>query len=156
MNDIATSRRAPVAPPLSLSAMLLIGSLCVNVALGAFVAAQLFKAGPSRAAQMNPQRLVALLEQRLPPDDAAHLREVYQAKESDLAAARAAHQRARFHTLSLLAAPELDKEALRTAIADTRVQRQRIGDILTDIIETTFERMNPQTRRNLVLRFRIE
>jgi hypothetical protein len=150
MTDGQESRRswARLAP--SGTALVLFCSLFLNVALGSYVAVQALVAQPQRPPQRGPQQMVARLAERLSPSDAAILREAYLAREHEILAAEMAGQRARARLTEILGRPELDVEALRAASKDMRAQRNRIGELISEALDETMQRIAPEARQKLV------
>jgi len=132
----------------------LLASICLNIALASYVVVSLRAPEPEFPVLRSAQQALSLLEQRLPAGDADVLRETYRTREPELAAARAAYQQARARAVVLAAQHDLDRDAFRAAIKDIREKRIRLGDLVTDIVENTVERLSPETRRKLVDRYR--
>lgn len=135
----------------------LIASICLNVALASYIAVNLQAPEPATELPLlrNAQQLIKTLEDRLPARDAEILHEVYRTRQPELLAARAAYQHARAHVIVVAAQPNLDREQFRAAISDVRDKRIRLGDLVTDIVQDTVERISPETRQKLVDRFRL-
>jgi uncharacterized membrane protein len=133
----------------------LLASICLNIALVAYIAVNLQANEPELPALRNAQQLIRALEDRLPARDAEVLREVYRTRQPDVLAARAAYQQARMHAIVVAARRDLDREEFRAAINDVRDKRIRLGDLVTDIVQDTVERISPETRQKLVERFRL-
>jgi hypothetical protein len=150
MTDGRESRRswARLAP--SGTALMLFCSLFLNVVLGSYVAVQALVAQPQRSPPRGPQQMVARLAERLPPSDAAILREAYLAREAEIVAAEMAGQRARARITEILGRPELDVEALRTASKEMRAQRNRIGELISETLNEAMQRIAPEARQKLV------
>jgi uncharacterized membrane protein len=133
----------------------LLVSACLNVALVSFITARVFAAGEQPLVLRTPQQLFGLLEERLPPADAALLKDIRAAKAKDVAAARDDLRRARLQVLAVLVRKEFDAAAFRTAMEGIREGRGRLTDVTLEIITETVEKMSPQTRQGLVERFRL-
>jgi uncharacterized membrane protein len=138
----------------SLGHLLLLGSLCLNLVLGGYIASQLLAPPMRPLTGMQPPRVLALLASQLPASDAAMLRDAYRGKQEQVAAARALFERSVAKVLTLLAQPELDAPALRTALEDARIKRLRQNDTLVEAFLEALEKMPYQTRRDLAARFR--
>jgi len=138
-------RRAP-----SGTALVLFCSLFLNVVLASYVAVQALVALPQRSPPRGPQQIIARLADRLPPSDAAILREAYLSKEAEILAAEMAGQRARARMTEILGRPELDIDALRAASRDMRAQRNRIGELISEVLDETMQRIAPEARQKLV------
>ena len=134
--------------------LVLIGSLCLNLALGGYVASQLLRQPERPFTAMPPPRVLSLLAGRLPEKDADVLREAYRNKREQIVAARAVFELSVSKVLGLLAEPELYVPALRAALEDARTKRMRQNDPLVEAFFQALEKMSYQTRRDLVGRFR--
>ncbi len=132
------------------TALMLFCSLFLNVVLGSYVAVQALVAQPQRSPPRGPQQMVARLAERLPPSDAAILREAYLAKEAEILAAEMAAQRARTRTMEILGRPELDMAALRAAAKEMGEHRRRIGELVFETITETMQHISPEARQKLV------
>jgi Spy/CpxP family protein refolding chaperone len=132
------------------TALVLFCSLFLNVVLGSYIAVQALVAQPQRPPQRGPQQMVARLAERLPPSDAAILREAYLAREAEILAAEMAAQRARARLTEILGRPELDLEALRAASKEMRAQRNRISELISETLDETMQRIAPEARQKLV------
>ena len=150
MTDGQETRRSwgRLAP--SGTALVLFCSLFLNVVLGSYVAVQALVALPQRPPPRGPQQIIARLADRLPPSDAAILREAYLAREAEILAAEMAGQRARARMTEILGRPELDIDALRTASRDMRAQRNRIGELVSEAITETMQHISPEVRQKFV------
>jgi len=133
----------------------LLVSACLNVALVSFITARVFAASEQPLVLRTPQQLFGLLEERLPPSDAALLKDIRAAKAKDVTAARDDLRRARLQVLAVLVRKDFDAAAFRTAMQSIRDGRSRLTDVTLDIIAETIEKMSPQTRQGLVERFRL-
>jgi uncharacterized membrane protein len=136
------------------SHLALLGSLCLNIALGGYLASQLLAPPARPLGAMPPPRVLALLAGQLPPKDAEMLRDLYRSKQEQAAAARVTFEMSVAKVVGLLAQPELDVPALRAALEDARVKRMRQNDPLVEAFFQALEKMSYETRRNLVGRFR--
>jgi len=132
------------------TALVLFCSLFLNVVLASYVAVQALVALPQRPPPRGPQQIIARLADRLPPSDAAILREAYLSKEAEILAAEMAGQRARARMTEILGRPELDIDALRTASRDMRAQRNRIGELVSEAITETMQHISPEVRQKFV------
>jgi len=141
-----TFRLGPFTP----ARLLLLTSLCLNVALGAYVGVQWAQPQwtPSNAGM--PLRLIDRVASRLPPDDAEILRRNYDARRAAIQPLQDDYTAALMKTLKLTAQPELDKPALRAAIKDARDKRVKIGDAVIDTFVETLEQISTKGRRQLV------
>ncbi|RJF77160.1 periplasmic heavy metal sensor [Rhodopseudomonas palustris] len=130
--------------------LLLLASLCLNVALGAYVGAQWLQPEWAPNSAGTPIRLIERVATRLPSDDAEILRRNFQARQPQLQPLQAAYMAALMKTLRLTGQAELDKPALQAAIKDAREKRIRIGDEVIDTFVETLEQISPKGRRQLV------
>jgi uncharacterized membrane protein len=91
---------------------------------------------------------------RLPKADAEILLQLYQTKETQILAATAAAQSARFRALSLLAQPNLDAAALQTAFKEAMDDRERMQRLLAETVLEATLRISPQARMQIAKRYR--
>ncbi|MCD0423899.1 periplasmic heavy metal sensor [Rubrivivax sp. JA1024] len=128
---------------------LLLGSLCLNVALGAYVGAQWLRPPWAPLHAGVPMRLIERVASRLPPADAEVLWRNFHAKEATLKPLQRDYVAALRATLNIAAQPELDKAALRAAVEATRDKRSKVGDAMIDTFVETLEQISPEGRRRL-------
>ncbi|KIZ42321.1 MULTISPECIES: periplasmic heavy metal sensor [Rhodopseudomonas] len=135
----------------------LLASLCLNVALAAYVSAQWFQSpiepGWTPGGAGMPSRLIERVAARLPKGDADIVWRVYRAKQEEIRPLQADYVQALRETLRLIGQPELDKPALRAAIRNARDKRIKIGDAVIDSFVDTLEQISTPGRRQLVGRF---
>lgn len=126
----------------------LLASLCLNVALGGYLARQWLQPPwlPEGAAVRMTERLAA----RLPKEDADILWQVYRAKEPEIRALQGDYRVALLKTMRVVGQTELDKPALRAAVDDARTKRIRIGEAVTAVFLETLDRISIKGRRQLV------
>ncbi|MFL9827584.1 periplasmic heavy metal sensor [Rhodoplanes sp. SY1] len=149
------SRLIELAPRIRGLHVALLASLCLNVTLGSYVAAQWLAPRPIiGAAPGAPARLVEAIADRLPDDDAARLRRLYDAKKPAVAEAQAAYEQALRNAILKLADPQLDVAAFRAAVTEARDKRVAIGDIVIDAVVEAAVQIPPQAREALVGRVR--
>jgi uncharacterized membrane protein len=127
---------------------LLLASLCVNVAFAAYVGVQWFQPGWMPAAM--PLRMVERVAARLPAEDADILWRVYRGKESEIQPLQADYVRSLLRTMRLAGQAELDKEALRAAVKESRDKRVKVGDAMIDTFVEMLLQISPKGRRQLV------
>jgi hypothetical protein len=149
MTDGQETRRSWSRLAPSGTTLVLFCSLFLNVVLGSYIAVQALVAQPQRLPPRGPQQMIARLAERLPPGDAAILREAYLAREHEILAAEMATQRARARITEILGRPELDLEALRAASKEMRTQRSRIGELISEVFDETMQRIAPEARQKL-------
>jgi uncharacterized membrane protein len=133
--------------------VLVLVSLCLNVAMGTFIATRWMEAHPSEAVSGSP-RLVERAIQRLPTPDAEILRAVYRSKEAEFTASQRAYALALVAAARVLAQRDLDTAALRTAIEDARNKRVKIGDLAIDTFLEAVPQMSLDGRRALISNMR--
>ena len=119
-------------------ALLLLGSLCLNVLMGSYIAKQWIEAwSPPTALRLAaPPRLIQFVAGRLPPADAEKLWRIYRTKEHELRAVQGDYERSARGAVRLMAQDEVDVPALRSAVMAARDKRIRVGDI---VIKTFLE-----------------
>lgn len=128
----------------------LLVSLCLNVALAAYVSTQWIQPAWTPGGAGMPSRLIERVAARLPADDAAILWRVYRAKQAEIQPLQADYTLALLNTLRLTGQTELDKPALRAAVKDARDKRIKIGDAVIDTFVETLEQISAKGRRQLV------
>lgn len=129
--------------------LLLLASLCLNVALGAYVGAQWLQPEWVPKDVVTPVRLIERVASRLPPEDAAILRRNFQARQTEIQPLQQAYVAALMNTLRLTGQTELDKPALEAAVRDAREKRIKIGDAVIDTFVETLEQISTKGRRQL-------
>jgi uncharacterized membrane protein len=132
----------------------LLASLCLNVVLGTYVATQWLAPRPLLAAAAVPGRLIDGIADRLPAEDAARLRRIFESKKPALAEAQAAFEKSLREAILKLGDPRLDGRAFRAAVMEARDKRVAVGDIVIDSVVEAAVEMSPQTREALVGRLR--
>ncbi|KPF95303.1 hypothetical protein IP86_19580 [Rhodopseudomonas sp. AAP120] len=130
--------------------LLLLASLCLNVALGAYVGAQWLQPEWALKNAGTPVRLIERVATRLPAEDAEILRRNFQARQPELQPLQEAYVAALMKTLRLTGQTELDKPALQAAIKDAREKRIKIGDQVIDTFVDTLAQISTKGRRQLV------
>lgn len=129
---------------------LLLTSLCLNVALAAYIGAQWMDRWRLPLAAAGPPRLVELIARQLPAADAATLWRVYRSKEADLKVAQGEYREALFAAGNVLAAPQLDLQAARKAMAKARAERIEVGDISIEVFLEALPQISPEGRKQLL------
>src|SRR5688572_2865837 len=129
---------------------LLLASLCVNVALATYVGVQWSQPGRMLAGAAMPLRMVERIAARLPAEDADILWRIYRDKEPEIQPLQADYLRALLRTMRLAGQTELDKDALRAAVMESRDKRLKIGDAALETFIATLEQISPKGRRQLV------
>jgi uncharacterized membrane protein len=128
---------------------ILLASLCANVALAAYIGVQWSQPADLPGVAL-PGRMVERLAARLPEPDAAALRQIYRDKQPELQPLQADYLRALLNTMRLARQPELDKEALRAAVRESRDKRVKIGDAMIESFIDALERISPEGRKQLL------
>lgn len=133
----------------------LLVSLCLNVVLGSYVAAQWLAPRPLIATAAGaPMRLIDNIADRLPADDAARLRRIYDSRRPSVVEAQKAYEQALRRAILMLAEPQLEVAAFRAAVMEARDRRVAIGDIVIDAVVEAAADIPPETRAALVGRLR--
>src|SRR3954454_548935 len=132
---------------------LLLASLCLNVALASYISVQWVRPGWSPVGGAIPLRMMERVAARLPKEDADILWRIYHDKEPEILALQSDYTRSLRTTLRVTGEAELDKEALRAAVKDSRDKRMKIGDAVIDTFLQMLEQISPKGRRQLVGRF---
>jgi uncharacterized membrane protein len=136
---------------LSTTRWLLLASLCCNVVLATYISVQWLRpAGWPPAAAGAPLRMIERVAERLPKDDADILWRIYRGKEQELQPMQAEYVRSLLKTMQLAAQPELNHDALRSAVKDARDKRLKIGDVTIETFIEMLEQISPKGRRQLV------
>ncbi len=138
--------------PISLSTTrwLLLASLCCNVVVATYVSVQWLRPGWPPAVTGAPLRMIERVAERLPKDDAEILWRLYRGKEQELQPLQADYTRLLLRTMQLVAQPELDRTALRSAVKEAREKRLKIGDVTIETFVEMVEQISPKGRRQLV------
>jgi uncharacterized membrane protein len=132
------------------SRWLLLASLCVNVALVAYVSAYWLQPGWTPGGAGMPTRPIERVAARLPREDADILWRIYRSKEPQILPMQSEYTRSLLQTMQLAGKSELDKPALRAAVKDARDKRLAIGDAVIEIFVEMLEKISPKGRRQLV------
>jgi uncharacterized membrane protein len=128
---------------------LLLGSLCLNVLLGAFIVTRWIEGMRLPYLMAGPPQLIERVARRLPAADADILRRIFQARERELGDSQAAYMRSLLAASRLLVQTPVDTAALRAAVSEARDKRIRIGDLAIDAFLEALPQMSPQGRQNL-------
>ena len=150
-----TSIISSAAPAARASRGLLLASLALNLFFigisGAYALRHLSPGTPARPGE--PARGAAARIERLavalPADDGARLRQDFGARREAIEAAGSAYREAQERIRVATRAEPFDASALREAMADARSVRQRLEEMLQDVIATAAGRMSPDGRRRL-------
>jgi uncharacterized membrane protein len=146
---------SPAAPAARASRGLLLASLALNLFFigisGAYAVRHLSQGTPARPGE--PARgagaRIERLAVALPADDGARLRQDYGSRREAIEAASAAYREAQERIRAATRAEPFDAAALRQVMADARSARQRLEEMLQDVIATAAGRMSPDGRRRL-------
>jgi uncharacterized membrane protein len=133
-------------------ALLLLGSLCLNVLMGSYIAKQWIAAWspPIAFTLAAPPRLIQFVAGRLPSADAETLWRIYRAKEQELRTAQGDYEQSLRRAVRLLAQPDVDVPALRSAVMGARDKRIKVGDIVIETFLEAIPQLSPQARQDLV------
>lgn len=134
---------------------LLLGSLCLNVLLGAFIATRWVEGMRAPVFTAAPPQLVELVARRLPAADAEILRRVYRSKDAQFSAGQAEYVKALLAAGRLLAEPQVNSAALRNAVMEARANRIRIGDLAIEAFLEAVPQMSAEGRRGLTAGIRV-
>ena len=134
--------------------ILLLGSLCLNVLLGAFVATRWIEGARLPMVAMAPPQLIEIVARRLPSADAEVLQRVYRAREAQFSTSQREYWRALLAAGRLLSEPRLDSGALRAAVMEARNKRVRIGDLAIETFLEALPQMSVEGRRRLTASIR--
>jgi uncharacterized membrane protein len=100
---------------------------------------------PSRNAAAHIDRLAGTL----PAEDAARLRAVFHGREQTVEAAHSGYRAAQDAVRGALRTEPFNLAHLKAAMANTRVARQRLDEVLQDVIATATVEMTPAGRDKL-------
>lgn len=131
---------------------LMLLSLCVNVILFTYVAAQWLRPGgfmPGAGVDV-PLRMIERVAERLPAEDAEILWNIYRGKEAELRPLQSEYRLALMKAMKTAAQANLDKAELEAAVKDARDKRVKIGDLVVATFVEMLERISPKGRRQLV------
>ncbi len=138
------------------SALVLLGSVSLNVALASYIAIQALSASTRPLVRIMPEEpadapdnQIAKFAARLPSRDADILWEVYRTKKPQILDAEAAAESARHRALSVLAQHEPDTSALRAAFKEAVDSRMHKAGLLAETVIDALERISPDGRRQL-------
>jgi uncharacterized membrane protein len=138
------------------SALALLASICLNVALASYIAIQALPLSwrpsahrPADELREPPDKLIATLASRLPNRDSDIIQEAYRAKKPELMAAIEVARNARIRVSSILAQRDLDMNELRAAFKQAMDSRTRMGELLADTVVDTLGRLSLDARRQL-------
>jgi uncharacterized membrane protein len=137
-------------------ALVLLSSICLNVAFASYITIQAFT-GSTRAMVRTmpvegmgaPDNVIARFAARLPSRDADILWQVYRTKKPQILDADAAAESARIRALSVLTQRDLDASALRAAVKEALDSRMRRTELLAETFVDASERISPEGRQQL-------
>jgi uncharacterized membrane protein len=132
----------------------LLASLCLNALMGGYIAKQWVDASAPLMAASAPPRLIRFITERLPSADAATLWRVYGVREQALRDAQADYEKSLRRAAGIVAQPDVDAAALRSAVTEAREKRVKVGDIVTEMFLEAVPQLSPQGRQDLVGRLR--
>jgi uncharacterized membrane protein len=138
------------------SALVLLGSVSLNVALASYIAIQALSGSARPMVRTMPEEVtgapdkqIAKFAARLPSRDADILWEIYRTKKPQILDADAAAESARRQVLSVLMQYDLDTNALRAAFKEAMDSRTRKARLLAETVIDALERISPDGRRQL-------
>lgn len=132
----------------------LLASLCLNALMGGYIAKQWVDASAPLIATTAPPRLIRFVADRLPSADAEALWRVYEAREQALRDAQADYEKSLRRAAGIVAQPDVDAAALRSAVTQAREKRVKVGDIVTEMFLEAVPQLSPRGRQDLVGRVR--
>jgi uncharacterized membrane protein len=132
----------------------LLASLCLNALMGGYIAKQWVDASAPLMAASAPPRLIRFIAERLPSADAATLWRAYGVREQALRDAQADYEKSLRRAAGIVAQPDVDAAALRSAVTEAREKRVKVGDIVTEMFLEAVPQLSPQGRQDLVGRLR--
>jgi uncharacterized membrane protein len=130
--------------------LLLLASICCNVALASYVAVQWLRPEQPLVVAVTPPAIVERIARRLPKSDAEILWGVYHSKEKELSAAQADYFHALVMPIDLLAAADFDVNTFRNAILKSRDKRMELSNLLIETLVEAITQMSSEGRRKLV------
>lgn len=130
--------------------ILLLLSLGINVFLIGWVATQRLAPQPYAKPDAPPEVVADAIAEFLPPADAKILRDAFAARHSALTEARSRYLSAVEASRQVIGAPQLDRQALETSLAQFRASRQAEREIFRDAIMEALMAMSPEGRKAFV------
>jgi uncharacterized membrane protein len=124
----------------------LLASILMNALLLSYVGGQMAGGSAAGVFRLNPEDRIEMLAKRLPEADADLLRKAYRARGADFANVNSNHEEAVSRVLALMAQPQLDLGALRTELLKARGHRERLNDLLSEILLATIQKMPASSR----------
>jgi uncharacterized membrane protein len=132
--------------------LLLLGSMCCNVALASYVAVQWLRPERPLVETVMPAGIIERLAGRLPKSDAEILWGAYHSKELELSAAQAEYLHSLVESSNLLTAKDFDESNFRRTVLESRDKRVKLGDLVAETLVEAITQMSPEGRRKLVYR----
>jgi len=130
-----------------LSRWLLPLSLALNVFLGTL--AIVYRPHPPRHGPPNAANLIERIAESLPQADAVILRSVFARHAADLDQAEKTFHAMPDRVRTLLAAPQLDRDALLVTVVANRQAHDRMDDILGEMVVEVATQLSPEGRAAL-------
>jgi hypothetical protein len=124
--------------------LLLLVSLCCNVALASYVGVQWLRAGRPLVEMVTPAGIVERLALRLPNSDAEILWGIYHGKEKEISAAQAEYLHTLVESFNLLTATDFDESRYRKAALESRDRRLKLGDLVAETLVEAITQMSPE------------
>jgi uncharacterized membrane protein len=130
--------------------LLLLGSICCNIALASYVAVQWLRTERPLVETVIPSGIVGRLAGRLPKSDAEILWSAYHSKEVELSAAQADYLHSLAKSSHLLTAKDFDESNFRRTVSESRDKRLKLADLVAETLVEAITQMSPEGRRKLV------
>jgi hypothetical protein len=130
--------------------LLLLGSLCLNVLFGAFIATRMLHAERPHDTVLPPP-LIEFAAKRLPVGDAEILRSVYRVHEKEFSAKQAEYAEALRTSGRLIVEPRIDMGAVRNAVMDATRLCTEIGGLAVQTFLEALPQLSPKGRRALTV-----
>jgi uncharacterized membrane protein len=130
--------------------LLLLGSLCLNVLFGAFVATRMLHEAKSPDTALPPP-LIEFAAKHLPPSDAEILRRVYRVHEKEFSARQAEYVEALRASGRFIAEPGMEMNAVRKAVMEATHIRTEIGNLAVQTFLEALPQLSPEGRQALTV-----
>jgi uncharacterized membrane protein len=130
--------------------LLLLGSLCLNVLLGAFIATRVLQAERPHDTVLPPP-LIEFAAKHLPAADAEILRSVYRVHEQEFSAKQAEYVEALRTSGRLIAEPRIEMDAVQKVVTQATRIRTEIGNLAVQTFLEALPQLSPQGRQALTV-----
>lgn len=131
---------------LKLSLWLLVASLALNVFLAVAVGTRFFLPPPSPP---GPERIIEEMAQSLPASDAQILRAALDAHRGSLDDGKDDPRRHHERMRQILLTEPFDSEAFLNLTSEFHARRERVGEVLGEILADALPRLSPEGRKAL-------